>query len=180
MTAEPDPGSDDDAAPSNGEIGGAVVTVSADGTIEDDAAGDAIVDAFDAEGHEIAIRELIDRDHDNVQAKVSRLIDRDDVDIVVTAGGTGIEPEDATVEAVRPLLEKELSAFSELFYALAFDEIGTKAVTIRTLAGVSDRTPVFCLPNEPVATSSAVESIIVPEAGRLVALANGLDGDGGA
>ncbi|WP_050050877.1 molybdenum cofactor biosynthesis protein B [Halostagnicola sp. A56] len=177
MTAETDAGSADDA-PSNGEIGVAVVTISAGGTIEDDAGGDAIVDAFGADEREIAIRELIDRGHDNVQAKVSRLIDRDDVDIIVTAGGTGIEPEDATVEAVRPLLEKELSAFSELFYALAFDEIGTKAVTSRTLAGVSDRTPVFCLPNEPVATSTAVESIIVPEADRLVALANGPDSAG--
>ncbi|SFS73378.1 MogA/MoaB family molybdenum cofactor biosynthesis protein [Halostagnicola kamekurae] len=180
MTAETGAESTSEEEPSNGEIGVAVVTISADGRIEDDAAGDAIVAAFDAEDHEIAIRELIDRSYDNVQAKVSRLLDRDDVDIVVTAGGTGIGPEDATIEAVRPLLEKELSAFSELFYALAFDEIGTKAVTSRTLAGVSDRTPIFCLPNEPVAISSAVESIIVPEADRLVALASGPDSDGGA
>ncbi|AHF98937.1 molybdenum cofactor biosynthesis protein MoaB [Halostagnicola larsenii XH-48] len=154
-------------------MGAAVVTISANGTLEEDEAGEAIVEAFEAAGHEIVTRELITSGHDNVQSKVSRLLDRDDVDIIVTAGGTGIGPDDATVEAVRPLLEKDLPAFADLFHLLAYDEVGTAAVTSRTLAGVGDQIPVFCLPNDPTATHIAAESIIVPEASRLTALATG-------
>ncbi|MDJ1430831.1 molybdenum cofactor biosynthesis protein B [Halostagnicola sp. A-GB9-2] len=151
----------------------AVVTITSNGSIEEDEAGGAIVDAFEAAGHEIATRELIANDHDNVQSKISRLLDRDDVDIIVTTGGTGIEPDDVTVEAVDPLLEKELPAFVDLFHLVSYDEIGTSVVASRTLAGVSERIPVFCLPNNPVATRIASESIIIPEADRLTALANG-------
>ncbi len=162
-----------DEPDSSTELGIAVVTITSNGTIEEDDAGSAIVDAFEADGHEIATRELIANGHDNVQAKISRLLDRDDVDIIVTTGGTGIEPDDVTVEAVDPLLEKELPAFADLFHLVSYDEIGTSVVASRTLAGVSERIPVFCLPNNPDATRIAAESIIVPEADRLTTLANG-------
>lgn len=173
MTTEGDAKFSSDGSGSNVGLGAAVVTISANGTLEDDEAGEAIVEAFEASGHEIVTRELIASGHDNVQSKISRLLDRDDVDIIVTAGGTGIEPDDATVEAVRPLLEKNLPAFADLFHLLAYEEVGTAAVTSRTLAGVGEQIPVFCLPNDPTATHIAAESIIVPEASRLTTLATG-------
>lgn len=151
----------------------AVVTISSGHSLSEDSAGDAIVAAFDDGEQEIVIRELIESGHDNVQAKISRLIDRDDVDIVVTTGGTGVEPTDSTIEAVRPLLEKELPSFLTLFHDLVGAELGTRVLGSRVLAGVADGVFIFCLPNDPTATRLASESIIVPEAERLVGLASG-------
>ncbi len=159
-------------------VGTAVVTISSESSLEEDDAGEAIVAAFETAGHEIVTRELIQRDHDNVQSKVSRLVDRDDADIVVTTGGTGVEPRDTTLEAVRPLLEKDLPAFLDLFHAISYDELGTGIVSSRALGGISDGVPIFCLPNDREAIRIACESIIVPEAQRLATLASsGADTD---
>ncbi|MFC4248637.1 molybdenum cofactor biosynthesis protein B [Natribaculum luteum] len=162
----------DAAADDADRIGAAVVTITSTLSLEDDVAGDAIVAAFEDAGHGITTRELIERNYDNVQAKVSRLIDRGDVDIVVTTGGTGVEPSDATLEAVGPLIDKDLPAFVDLFHALAYDEIGISVVSSRALGGIADGVPVFCLPNDRATVRIACEEIIVPEAPRLATLAD--------
>ncbi|MFB6068542.1 MAG: molybdenum cofactor biosynthesis protein B [Halobacterium sp.] len=152
-------------------LGVAVVTVSTSRSLDDDPSGDAIVETATGAGHEVATRELIDDDFDGVQQTVDALSRRDDVDVVVTTGGTGITPDDVTVEAVRPLFGKELPGFGELFRRLSYDDIGTKVVGTRAVAGVVDETPVFCLPGSENAVDLGVEEIILPEAGHLVGLA---------
>jgi len=116
------------------------------------------------------VREHVGSDYDRVQSIVSRLIDRDDVEIVITAGATGVEPADITIEAVDPLLEKKLATFSELFTVLAYEQIGTKAVAARTLAGIAEgrRSSVS---RQPDAARLALAEIILPEATGIVELA---------
>ncbi|WP_255170324.1 MogA/MoaB family molybdenum cofactor biosynthesis protein [Natrononativus amylolyticus] len=151
----------------------AVVRIGSEGPLEDDEVAQAIISSLEAGGHEIALRELIAGNYDNVQGKVSRLVDRDDVGLVVTAGGTGVTPDDAALEAVEPLLDKELPAFLDLFHSLSYEELGVRVVSSRALAGVTDGVPIFCLPDDTNATIIAVEEIISPEAGRLTTLASG-------
>ncbi|WP_265110245.1 MogA/MoaB family molybdenum cofactor biosynthesis protein [Halosolutus halophilus] len=148
-----------------------VVTIAADRDLASDEAGKAVVTGFEAEGHEIAMREHVGPDYDKVQSIVERMIDRDDVDFVVTAGATSIEPEDVTLDAVEPLLEQEITAFDELFTQIGYELIGSQIVATRTLAGVSEQVLVFCLPGDPDAASLAIEDIILPEAAALVDLA---------
>lgn len=145
-----------------------VVTIAADRSLDTDAAGEAITAAFEETDGEITVREHVGPDHDKVQSIVSRLVDRADVDVVITAGATGVEPDDITIEAVEPLLGKELTAFSELFTHLGYEAVGTRVVGARTLAGVADGTTVFCLPGDADAAELALEEIILPEAPELV------------
>ncbi|WP_082230795.1 MogA/MoaB family molybdenum cofactor biosynthesis protein [Haloprofundus marisrubri] len=159
-------------------LGYAVVTVSSSRSLDDDPAGDAISAAFEAEGHELATRELVADEYDGVQGAVNRLVSRDDTDVVVTTGGTGVTPDDVTVEAVEPILEKELPGFGELFRTLSYDEIGTRVVGTRTTAGVTDGVPVFCLPGSENAARLGAEDIIVPEAGHLAGLSRRDDKNG--
>ncbi|NIS34220.1 MAG: molybdenum cofactor biosynthesis protein B, partial [Actinobacteria bacterium] len=100
-------------------------------TLEDDPAGDAIVAAFEAAGHEVVTRELVADDLDGVQGRVDALVGREDVDVVVTTGGTGVTPDDVTIEAVRPLFEKRLPGFGELFRRRSEADIGTRVVGTR-------------------------------------------------
>ena len=152
-------------------LGAAVVTVSSTRTLDDDAAGDAIAAAFEAEGHEVATRELVADDLDGVQGRIDGLVGRDDVDVVVTTGGTGVTPDDVTVEAVRPLFEKRLPGFGELFRRRSEADIGTRVVATRAVAGIADGVPVFCLPGSEAAARLGTEEIVVPEAGHLAGLA---------
>lgn len=161
----------DDASPTNGSLCVGVVTIAMERSLDTDAAGESIVAILEENGCEVVIREHVGANHDKVQSIVSRMIDRDDVDIVITGGATGVEPDDVTLEAVAPLLDKELTAFSELFTTLAYDRIGPRAVAARTLAGVAEDVPVFCLPGNGDAVRLAIEEIVLPEAVHLVELA---------
>jgi len=91
------------------------------------------------------------------------------VDVVLTAGGIGISPEERTIEAVHPLLEKALPGFGEAFRKLLFEQIGTGIVAVRSTAGITDGTLVFCLPADAAAASLAIEEIVATEAPELVA-----------
>lgn len=148
-----------------------VVTISDERELATDAAGEAIVTRIEEAGNEVTMREHVGSDYDRVQSIVERMIDRNDVDVVLTAGSTSIEPDDVTLEAVEPLLEKELTAFDELFTQLGYERLGSRIVAVRTLAGVADGVVVFCLPGNADTTALAIEEIILPEASGLVELA---------
>ncbi len=150
----------------------AVVTVSSSRTMDADPSGDFIVSALEEAGHDVVVRELIADDFDGVQGAVDRLIRRDDTDAVVTTGGTGVTPDDVTPEAVDDLLGKELPGFGELFRSLSYEEVGTRTVGSRAMAGVANGALVCCLPGSENAVRLGVEEIILPEIGHLVGLAS--------
>ena len=164
-------GAGTDANNGTDQLCAGVVTIAGDRELTSDEAGDAVVTRLEGAGYEIALREHVGNEYDRVQSIVERMIARDDVDVVVTAGATSIEPDDVTLEAVEPLLEKELTAFDELFTHLGYEQIGSRVVATRTLAGVAESVPVFCLPGDADAAALAIDRIVLPEAGFLVDLA---------
>jgi len=153
------------------QVGVAVLTVSSSRSLSDDPAGDTVVEAFEADGHEVVTRELVADGYDRVQSALDNLAGRQDVDVLVTTGGTGVTPDDVTVDAARPLFDGELPGFGELFRRLSFDDIGTKVVGSRATAGVVEGTLVFCLPGSEHAAELGTEDVILPEVGHLVGLA---------
>jgi len=153
-------------------VGVAVLTVSTSRSLDDDPAGDAVGEAFRAAGHHVVTRELVRDSYDRVQAGIDDLASRDGVDVVVTTGGTGVTPDDVTVEAAEPLFNKELPGFGELFRLLSYEEIAERVVATRATAGVSDGVLVFCLPGSENAARLGSEQVIVPEIGHLVGLAS--------
>ena len=154
-----------------GSLSAAILTVSTSRTLDEDPAGDAIVAAFEAADHAIAAREVVADDVDALQSTVDRLTDRNDVDVVVTTGGTGVTPDDVTIEAVSARFDKELPGFGELFRRRSEDEIGTRVVGTRATAGIVGGVPTFCLPGSENAARLGSEELIVPEAPHLTGLA---------
>lgn len=149
----------------------AVVTVSSSRDLADDPSGDLIVNRIKGADHELAARKLVADDHDKIQTMVNDLVDRDDVDAVITTGGTGVTPDDVTPEAVKPLLDKPLPGFGELFRQLSYEEIGTMVVGTRAIGGVAEGVPVFSIPGSENAARLGIEEIILPEIGHLAGLA---------
>lgn len=165
-TEEPPDGSDHEG------VGFAVVTVGSGVTIDDDAGGDAAVEELTGAG-EVVTREVIGDRFDGVQQTVGALVDRSDIDVVVTIGGTGVGPDDVTVEAVEPLLDKTLPGVGESVRRGISDERGTAAIRTRATGGVIDGVPLFCLPGEPQLAGIATREVVVPEADPLASLAAG-------
>jgi len=162
QTETPDP------EPSTG-LAFAIVTVSAERSIAEDAQGDAVVDAIAATGNDVTTRDLIQPSYDGVQNTISTFATRDDVDAIVTIGGTGVEPDDVTVGALEPLFDKYLPGFGELFRRLAAEERGSAAIRTRATAGIVAEVPVFVLPGTVDGAKLALEEIVLPEAGHLAA-----------
>ncbi len=145
----------------------AVLTVSDSRTAETDTSGPLIRRLFDEAGHGLVDAELVKNNPRQIQAAVRRLLQGPAVCVVLT-GGTGAGPRDITVDTVRPLLEKELPGFGELFRWLSYQEIGSAAVMSRALCGVSREKVVYCLPGSEAAVRLAVGKLILPELPHLI------------
>jgi molybdenum cofactor biosynthesis protein B len=91
-------------------------------------------------------------------------------EVLLINGGTGIAKRDVTVEAVAPLLEKQLPGFGELFRRLSYEEIGSPAWLSRALAGTHKGMFIACLPGSPQAARLALNRLLIPELGHAVGL----------
>jgi molybdopterin adenylyltransferase len=82
------------------------------------------------------------------------------VEAVICTGGTGLTGRDGTTEAVRPLLDREIEGFGELFRQISFQTVGTSAIASRALGGVANGTFLFCLPGSTGACRDAWTGIL--------------------
>lgn len=152
-------------------LGVAIVTVSSSRSAADDEGGDIIAEILEEHGHTVETRDLVRDERGAINEIVADCIERAEIDCVITTGGTGVTSDDVTIEAVRPLFEKELPGFGELFRSLSYEEVGTRIVATRAVGGISNGVPIFCLPGSTNAVSLATEKIIVEEAPHLAGLA---------
>jgi molybdenum cofactor biosynthesis protein B len=143
------------------------VTVSDSRTRETDSSGDVIEKLVSAAGHTISARSIVRDDRGEILAALNAFAGGGAYAAVFT-GGTGITSRDVTYETLRPLMEKVLDGFGELFRYLSYREIGSAAVMSRAFAGVMKGKIVFCLPGSPEAVRLALESIILPEIGHMI------------
>ncbi len=142
----------------------AIVVVSDKRTAETDESGPLARWLLIEAGHTVTGFALIPNDEANTRAHVLALIGRDDVDAVILCGGTGLGAKDRTVEAVRPLMEKELPGVGELFRLISYQEqIGTAAILTRALAGAVNGKLIVSLPGSKAAVELALTRILLPE-----------------
>lgn len=105
-----------------------------------------------------------------IQTELAHITEKHGPDILIFSGGTGITQSDNTTEAIQPLLEKQLTGFGVIFHKLSFDEIGSASILSRALAGIYQDSAIFVLPGSPNAVRLALEKIILPEAGHIMAM----------
>jgi molybdenum cofactor biosynthesis protein B len=148
-----------------------VLTASDSRTAANDTSGDLIREALTRAGHQIAFSALLPDSLEQLRATVLEHLA--ELDGVIITGGTGIGPRDVTIEAIRPILEKELDGFGELFRMLSFQEIGSAAIMSRALAGIANRRLIVALPGSPAACNLAMERLLIPELGHIGGLLKG-------
>ena len=139
----------------------AVLTISDSRSLKDDKSGALLVQRIVSVGHRVSERSLVPDDVEAIRARVKAWIAEPMIDVIITTGGTGFTGRDVTPEAVEPLFEKKMDAFSALFLVISFPKIGTSAIQSRATAGVSGSTYIFCLPGSPGACKDAWDEILV-------------------
>ncbi len=151
----------------------AVVTVSDTRTVESDTSGKLLRDLSEAAGHRVTSYEIVPDDVTRIRDVVRSLCASGDCDVVLLTGGTGIAPRDVTYEAITDVLEKRLDGFGELFRMLSFHEIGPAAMLSRAIAGTLGQTAIFAMPGSTAAVALAMQRLILPRLGHIVALLKG-------
>lgn len=141
-------------------LGIAVLTISDTRDLAEDTSGQFLVDAATAAGHELIDRAIVKDDIYAIRAVVSKWIAEENVNAIITTGGTGFAGRDSTPEAVAPLFDKTVEGFGEVFRAVSFEEIGSSTVQSRALAGLANRTVIFCVPGSTGACRTAWNSVI--------------------
>ena len=147
----------------------ALLTVSDTRTEATDESGRLCAEMAQAAGHVVASRAIVHDDPARVRAALQTILADARVEAVLINGGTGISGRDRTYEAVSALLDMRLDGFGELFRALSYQEIGPAAMLSRAVAGSAGGRAVFCMPGSPAAVRLAMEKLVLPEVGHVVA-----------
>ena len=146
----------------------AILTVSDTRTTETDTSGGLIRDTLRLAGHKIVDYQIVPDEPDQIRRILQDWIARDDVEVILSNGGTGIAARDTTYDTVSGVLEKRLDGFGELFRMLSWQEIGAAAMLSRAVAGVANGTLIAAMPGSTNAVRLAMTKLIVPEIGHLV------------
>jgi molybdopterin adenylyltransferase len=146
----------------------AVITASDSRTPETDESGRLIRELLEQAGHRVPEHQILPDTPERIRAAINQSLPR--LDGVIVTGGTGIADRDSTIEAIRPLLDKELEGFGELFRMLSYQEIGSAAFLSRALAGIAYGRIVVALPGSPNACRLAMEKLLLPEFGHMAHL----------
>ena len=138
----------------------AVLTVSDTRTLADDKSGQTLTERIAEAGHILANRAIVTDDADRIREVVLGWSRDENVDVVITTGGTGFTGRDVTPEAREPIFEKRMDGFSEVFHRISYDKIGTSTIQSRATGGVAGGTYLFALPGSPGACRDGWDDIL--------------------
>jgi molybdopterin adenylyltransferase len=141
----------------------AVLTVSDTRNEATDKSGALLVERVRTAGHVLAAKTIVRDDVYAIRAIVSAWVADEEVEVVITTGGTGLTGRDGTPEAIGVLLDKEIDGFGELFRTISYEEIGASSLQSRCLAGVANATYIFCLPGSSGACATGWDKLIAPQ-----------------
>ncbi len=142
----------------NKKIQAGVVTISDSRNLENDASGDELVNLLETIGAEIAERLIVTDDFEKLRETLFQLTEREDVNLIVTTGGTGFSERDNTPEATRAVIEKEAQGLAE---AMRFETLKKTpfAMLSRGVCGIRNQTLIINLPGSPKGVSECFEVI---------------------
>lgn len=141
-------------------VGIAVLTVSDTRRLDNDKSGDTLVQRILEAGHQLIARAIVADDRQQIFEQVRTWTLADEIDVVITTGGTGFTGRDVTPEALEPLFEKRMDGFSQVFHRISYDKIGTSTIQSRATAGLANATFIFALPGSPGACKDAWDGIL--------------------
>ena len=138
----------------------AVITISDSRTKENDTSGDTLEKRITVAGHIMIKRTIIPDDVSQIKDTLDTMSKEEEIDCIITTGGTGLTGRDTTPEAVNEIASKQIDGFGELFRQVSFEKIGTSAIQSRAVAALINSTYVFCLPGSTGACKDGWDEIL--------------------
>jgi molybdopterin adenylyltransferase len=137
----------------------------------EDASGAALVQLLNGIGAEIVESKIISDDLEPLVEALEQFADREDVNLIITTGGTGLGPRDNTPEATLQVIEREAPGIAEAIRAESL-KATPMAMISRGVCGVRAGTLIINLPGSPKAVKESF-AVIAPVLSHAIDLLEG-------
>ena len=138
----------------------ALLTVTDTRTIDNDKSGGILVKKIKEQNHNLIDRKIVKDEKTKIKEILSKWIKKDDLDVIITTGGTGLTGRDITPEAIKEICDKEIPGFGELFRELSYKTVGTSAMQSRACAVLANGKYIFALPGSSGGVTDAWDGIL--------------------
>ena len=144
----------------NMEVNIALLTVTDTRTIENDKSGGILIQKIKEQKHNLVDRKIVKDDKEEIKKTILEWSKKDQIDVIITTGGTGLTGRDITPEAIKEIADKEIPGFGELFRELSYKTVGTSAMQSRACAVLANGKYIFALPGSSGGVTDAWDGIL--------------------
>ena len=138
----------------------ALLTVTDTRTIDTDKSGAILVKKIKEQNHKLVERKIVKDKKDKIKEILLDWVKKENLDVIITTGGTGLTGRDITPEAIKEIAHKEIPGFGELFRELSYKTIGTSAMQSRACAVLANGKYIFALPGSSDGVTDAWDGIL--------------------
>ena len=138
----------------------ALLTVTDSRTIDTDKSGAILVKKIKEQNHKLVERKIVKDEKDKIKEILLDWVKKENLDVIITTGGTGLTGRDITPEAIKEIAHKEIPGFGELFRELSYKTIGTSAMQSRACAVLANGKYIFALPGSSGGVTDAWDEIL--------------------
>ena len=138
----------------------ALLTVTDTRTIDTDKSGAILVKKINEQNHKLIDRKIVKDEKEEIKKILSEWTKKDNIDVIITTGGTGLTGRDITPEVLKEISDKEIPGFGELFRELSYKTVGTSAMQSRACAVLAKGKYIFALPGSSGGVTDAWDDIL--------------------
>ena len=138
----------------------ALLTITDTRTIENDKSGSILVKKIKESNHKLIDRKIVKDEKKEIKKILLEWVKEDNLDVIITTGGTGLTGRDITPEALEEIKDKGIPGFGELFRELSYKTIGTSAMQSRACAILANGKYIFALPGSSGGVTDAWDGIL--------------------
>ena len=139
----------------------AVLTVTDTRTLENDKSGKILVEKIAEQKHNLIDRKIVKDNKDDIKKILLDWTEKEQIDVIITTGGTGLTGRDITPEALDEIADKKIRGFGELFRQLSYKTVGTSTIQSRACAILKNGKYIFALPGSSGGVKDAWDQILV-------------------
>ena len=138
----------------------ALLTITDTRNIDTDKSGGILVKKIKEQNHKLVDRKIVKDEKKEIIRILSDWIKKDELDVIITTGGTGLTLRDITPEAINEIADKQIPGFGELFRELSYKTVGTSAMQSRACAVLANGKYIFALPGSSGGVTDAWDGIL--------------------
>ena len=139
----------------------ALLTVTDTRTLDTDKSGAILVEKIKKANHNLVDRKICKDSKNEIIKILNQWVEKKEIDVIVTTGGTGLTGRDITPEALNEIADKHIPGFGEVFRYLSLETVGTSSIQSRACAILSKGKYIFALPGSSGGVTDAWDKILI-------------------